>query len=55
MTAVERLRERQRDMELTAVARSDAGDIESARVAAIIAVVLGELADAVEHEHKEAA
>jgi hypothetical protein len=53
VTVADLLRARQRDYQLTAVARSDAGDQESAKVAALVALVLREIADAVDQEDEE--
>lgn len=53
MTVVEHLRRRARDWELTAVARSDAGLLDEAKVAAIVAVVLFEISEAQEEAEDE--
>lgn len=55
MTAADLLRAEARDYRTRAIAVEDAGDDEGARALKIVAVVLTETAEALEHEFEEAA
>lgn len=50
IVAVETLRQKARDWELTSLAAQDRGDDETAKRSTVIAIVLFEVADALEKE-----